>query len=144
MDEETRTHAEARLREATAAAGLLDPRDRFRERLKQLRQSDPDGFRRAVQYYEQHVLPGLAGGDPLLTWLEYGSFLGQLTSNGRLTCIDETGRALPFTQPLQPRALVLFIPEDTAVDALVAAEPLQPSAAQQATLDLLVHRKLAL
>jgi hypothetical protein len=144
MSSDLRTHAEARLAAAAAALGLADPRNPYRERLKQLRQSQPEAFERAVAHYEQDVLPLLAGEAPLDAWVEYGRFLGQITSNGRLTAIDASGHASPFRPPLRPDLLVLFLPEDTAAEALVAAVPARPAAAQQATLDLLVHRKLAL
>lgn len=144
MDAELRTRAEARLEQAAAALGLADPRAPLRQRLRQLRESHPDAFGRAVEHYEATVLPGLAGDDPIHAWLDYGRFLGQLTSNGRLTAIDATGRAAAFRPPLQQGTLVLFVPDDTSADVLVAASPLQCSAAQQASLDLLVHRRLGL
>jgi hypothetical protein len=144
MSTELRTHAEARLAAAAAALGLADPRQPYRDRLKQLRQSQPEAFERAVAHYERDVLPLLAGEAPLDGWVEYGRFLGQLTSNGRLTAIDASGRATPFRPPLQSDLVVLFLPDDTAAEALITAVPALPSAAQQASLDLLVHRKLAL
>jgi hypothetical protein len=144
MTTDVRSRAETRLTEAAAALHLADPRGPFRERLKQLRETDPEAFQRAVAHYEQDVLPGLAEGDVLAVWLEYGRFLGQLSGNGRLTAIDATGRSTVYRPPLAPGTLVLFLPEDTAVDALVAATPQQPSPAQQATIDLLVSRRLAL
>jgi hypothetical protein len=144
MDAQGRGRAEARLEEAAGALGLADPRGPLRERLRQLRESDPAAFERAVQHYEGTVLPALAGDDPIAAWLEYGRFLGQLRSNGRLTAIDSTGRATVYRPPLQPASLVLFMPEDTAVEPLVAAAPQDCTPAQQATLDLLVRRRLAL
>jgi hypothetical protein len=144
MSSELRTRAEARLAEAAAGLGLADPRAPLRGRLKQLREQHHAAFERAVAHYEGDVLPQLAGDDPIGAWLEYGRFVGQLTSNGRLTAIDATGRAASFRPPLQPATLVLFMPEDTAVEPLVVVAPAELSAAQQATIDLLVHRKLAL
>jgi hypothetical protein len=129
---------------AAAALQLGDPRGPLRERLKQLRTTDPEAFGRAVSHYEQEVLPALAEGDAMAVWLDYARWLGQLTGNGRLTCIDATGRAAPCRAPLEHGALVLFLPEDTAAQAFVAAAPLQPSPAQDATLELLVNRKLSL
>lgn len=144
MNSELRARAEARLADAAAALDLADPRTPFRERLKQLREGHPAAFDRAVSHYERTVLPLLAGDDPLGAWLEYGQFLGQLTSDGRLTAVDRAGAAAQFRPPLPAGTLVLFLPEDTSVAPLVTAAPREPSAAQQATLDLLVHRKLTL
>jgi hypothetical protein len=144
MDVISRAHAEARLEEAAAALRLADPRPALRERLRLLREAQPDAFRRAIDHYETTVLPALAGDDPLAAWLEYGRFIGQLTSNGRLTAIDSTGRAAPHRPPAAAGIVVLYLPEDTAVDALLLASPREPSAAQQAAIQLLVHRKLSL
>jgi hypothetical protein len=144
MDAETRVRAEARLAEAAAALQLADPRPPLRERLKMLRQKHPDAFSKAVEHYEQAVLPGLTADDPMPAWLDYARFLGQLTANGRLLAIGEDGVAAAFLPPLSPGALVLFIPDDTAVPAFVAAQPQRPSAAQQASMDLLVRGRLSL
>jgi hypothetical protein len=145
MSTDVKARAEARLAAAAAALQLADPRGPLRARLKQLRETQPDSFARAVAHYEEQVLPALADqDDALATWLEYVRQVGQLTSNGRLTTIDARGRAGPFKPPLQPGALVLFLPEDTAADALVAASPLEPSPAQAATIHLLVDRRLSL
>jgi hypothetical protein len=144
MEAERRGRAEARLQEAAAALGLADPRPALRERLRHLREAQPDTFRRAIEHYETAVLPALADQDALAAWLDYGRFIGQLTSNGRLTAIDGTGRAGAYRPPPAAGAVVLFLPEDTAVDALLVVAPAAPAPAQQATIDLLVHRRLAL
>jgi hypothetical protein len=144
MEAERRARAEARLQEAAAALGLADPRAPFRERLRSLRESQPEAFRRAVGHYEAEVLPALAGEEPLAAWVEYGHFLGQLSASGRLTAVDASGRATPWGPPAAAGTVVLYLPEDTAVEALLVAAPAEPSAAQRAAMDLLVHRKLTL
>ncbi|HSJ24489.1 MAG TPA: hypothetical protein VK929_07480 [Longimicrobiales bacterium] len=144
MDADTRARAEMRLTDAAAALGLADPRPPLRERLKQLRESRDAGFQQAVRHYEDAVLPRLADEEPLQAWLDYARFVGQLSSNGRLMAIDATGLATPVRGGLAGPALVLFLPEDTAVPPLVAAQPLDSSDAQQAARLLLVERKLAL
>jgi hypothetical protein len=147
MSTEVRTRAEARLTEAAAALQLADPRGPLRARLKQLREEQPETFGRAVAHYEEVVLPALAegdDGDAIAVWLEYGRWIGQLSSNGRLAAIDGTGRAAACKPPLPPASLVLFLPEDHAAAAFVAVAPLEPTPAQQATVELLVNRKLAL
>jgi hypothetical protein len=141
MDPDLRARAEARLAEAARAQGLADPRPAYRERLRHLRQSHPEAFDRAVEHFEQRVLPALAEHDPLPVWIEYGCFLAALTAEGKATRIDETGRAATWT-PDDPAGLVLFIPDDTASDVMVLCQPDALSAAQQATMTLLVERRL--
>jgi hypothetical protein len=143
MDAERRGRAEARLQEAAQALGLADPRPALRDRLRHLREAAPDAFRRAIEHYETTVLPALAEQDAIAAWLEYGRFVGQLTSNGRLTAIDRSGSAGEYRPPAAADAVVLFLPEDNAVDALLVVAPAAPAPAQQATIDLLVNRRLA-
>jgi hypothetical protein len=144
MDTAGRAHAEARLEAAAAALSIADPRPALRERLRLLRDTQPDLFRRAIEHYDAAVLPALAGTDPIVAWLEYGGYVGQLTANGRLTAVDPAGRAVPYRPPPGAGVVFLFLPEDNAVGALLVAAPLQPSPAQQATIKLLVDRKLSL
>ncbi|HEX2168645.1 MAG TPA: hypothetical protein VHG09_15520 [Longimicrobiales bacterium] len=141
MDSQLRARAEGRLAEAAQAQGVADPRPPYRERLRRLRQSQPEAFDRAIQHYEQHVVPALAGSDPLSTWIDYGRFLAQLDGEGRTVHVDEQGRATPWTTDA-PAGLVLFIPEEPASDVLVLCQPLESSDAQEATVRLLVERKL--
>lgn len=142
MDAQLRERAEARLTAAAAGLGLADPRPPYRERLRRLRETDPAAFERAVAHYEQNVLPALTTAEPLTTWLEYGKFL---TGDAvRTMAIDADGRAQPVAASVPLGGLVLLIPDEPSADVLIAATPLQPSPAQQATLDLLVSRSLAL
>lgn len=143
MDPELRTRAEDRLTDAARALGLADPRPPYRERLRLLRQTQPEAFASAIQHYEQRVLPELAADDPVPVWVEYGRYLGSLTSEGSVTRVDEQGRATAWTAEA-PAALVLFIPEETAGEVLVLCQPMAPTAAQQATMALLVERRLSL
>lgn len=141
---ELRARAEARLAEAAAAAACADPRPPLRDRLRDLKEAHPAAFERAIGHYEQVVLPGLAGAaEPLAAWIEYARFLGELTSPGRVLAVDATGWAGPYQAP-EPGQLVLFLPDDQAGAVLVALSPAAPTAAQQATIDLLVKHKLSL
>ncbi|MEX0907350.1 MAG: hypothetical protein WD054_03385 [Gemmatimonadota bacterium] len=142
MESELRARAESRLEQAAAELGLADPRPPYRERLRKLRESDPERFEAAIRHYEQVVLPAIAAGDALQAWLDYGAFLTGLT-RAELVVVDASGRATKCVPPIAPRALALFVPAETTVAPLVALAPLEPSAAQQATLDLLVHRQLS-
>jgi hypothetical protein len=144
MDAELRGRAEARLTAAAAAYGLADPRPPYRERLRVLRENHPAAFEQAIGHYEGVVLPELAAADPLETWAAYGSYLGGLTAGGRLLDIDASGRAAPWAPPFRAGSLILFVPDDTTSDVLVAVRPLEPSAAQSATIELLADRRLSL
>lgn len=145
MDPQLRQRAETRLQSAADRLNMRDPRQPYRDRLRLLREQHPDAFDRAVEHYETRVLPELAAADdPLDVWMRYGAFLAQLTATGRPWRIDSAGRASSLEPPLAPGDLVLFVPDDTASDVLVMAEPAAPSAAQNATIDLLVRRKLGL
>ena len=143
MDPQLRARAEARLEEAARSAGVADPRPPYRERLRTLRETRRPDFDRAIAHYDQNVLPALAGEDPLGTWIEYGRFLAGLDGDGRVSVVDEQGRATDW-MPGAPVGLVLFIPEDFASPVLVLCQPVAPSPAQEATVRLLVERKLSL
>jgi len=136
--------ADVRLDQAALAAGCADPRPPLRDRLRELKETHASAFERARTHYEQTVLPALAEhDDPLTAWVEYAGFLAQLTSPGRMLSIDATGLAAPYRAPAAG-LLVLFIPDDHAVGVLVALTPAALTPAQQATIDLLVNRRLSL
>jgi hypothetical protein len=142
MDSQLRSRAEASLVKAAEAQGLTDPRPSFREYLRALRQSRPQAFDQAVEHYEQNVLPALADAEPLTVWLEYGRYLASLTTAGKAIAVDASGRAAPWTREA-PAGLVLFVPDENAAEVMVLSQPVTPSPAQQATLTLLVERKLS-
>lgn len=124
---------------------LSDPRDGYRMRLRALRETRPELFDRATRHYQEEVLPALeAGGDAIETWIDYGRFLAELVAPGRIVTIDGTGSARPYAPPLPPRALVLHLPHDHEATTMALAEPIDPSAAQQAAYDLLVRGRLTL
>jgi hypothetical protein len=144
MASDLRARAEARLIEAAEALDLGDPRPPLRGRLKRLRETHPEAFASAVAHYENTVLAALARADAVTAWVDYGRFVGERTAAGQLTRIDAHGRASTFQPPLTRGSLVLFVPEDGADEVLPVVAPRQPSAAQQAALELLVHRRLEL
>ncbi len=139
--DDPRAAADARLEQALAAAGADDPRPAWRERLKALRQADADAFARAVDYFDHTLVSAIAGGaEPLAQWVAYGRFLAELGGRGRAMAVDGSGRAHPYDDAGPPTgALVLFLPEDTRRPALTLLAPAAPTAAQQATVDLLVR-----
>jgi hypothetical protein len=145
MSEDVRNRAEDRLSRAVAEGGFADPRPALRERLRALRETGGGGFDEARRHYEEQVLPALAtGADPLGAWIDYGAWLAALGAPGRVLAVDALGTAQAYRAPPGPGLLILHVPDDTAAGVLVLAAPAAPSAAQRATLDLLVNRKLAL
>jgi hypothetical protein len=145
MSDERRHRADVRLAEALARNGQADTRPVYRQRLRQLRESHPAAFERALHHYDDVVLPNLAGdADPIDTWIAYGAWLADLTAVGRLMSIQVGGRAVPFSSPYAPGQLVLHLPEDGQLPALALMFPAAPSSAQQAAYDLLVAGRVSL
>jgi len=139
--DDPRAAADARLEEAIAAAAAADPRPACRERLKALRQGDAAAFARALEYFDTTLVGRVAGGaEPLAQWVAYGRFLGELDCRGRTLVVDGSGRARPYEDAgPPPGSLVLFLPDEPQRPALPLLEPAAPTAAQKATLDLLVR-----
>jgi hypothetical protein len=145
MSSETKKLADERLTQGLAGRGALDARETYRALLRSLKAQSTDAFTKATRYYEQHVLPRLtADADPLDAWIDYGRIIGELSGTGRMMIVDETGRAAPYLAPLTPGNLVMFVPDDTRAGSFVAVEPAELSAAQRATVALLVEGRLTL
>jgi hypothetical protein len=141
----TKEQIDEQLRSAHEECGLADVREAYRERLRSLRASDENAFRQATEHYEREIVPRiLSGHDTIDGWIAYGARLCELTGQGRLVGVDESGRARPYEAPYQAGTLVLFVPGEKGGDVLAAAIPRVMTPAQQATVTLLVDRKLAL
>ena len=141
MTEDTAALADLRLAEALAERGARDPRDFYRERLRELKRVDTDAYEQAVAYYRDTLLPEVASGfDPLAAWMEYGRRLAASLAPGRTVTIDATGRSAPYEGP-SPDALVLHLPDAKGTRALLVGLPAEPSPAQRATYDVLVAGK---
>jgi hypothetical protein len=142
MSDELTQAADRALETALEETGARDPREFYRERLRELKDANPDGYREAVAYYRDTLIPTVGRGDaPALdAWTEYGRRLAEASAPGRTVSIDDTGRAHPWEGPDLTR-LVLHIPEDTAIRALVVGIPPTLSLAQRATFDVLVAGK---
>ncbi|MFV2007403.1 MAG: hypothetical protein ACC667_08145 [Longimicrobiales bacterium] len=143
MDESQNARAEERFEEALSTTGARDPREYYRERLKELRTSNPDAYRSAVQYYDATLLPSIADGDadPLEAWWEYGRRIAELSVDGRTVEIDPSGRSHPYCRPTPRDRMVLHLPAGTKGQALVVGLPTDLSPAQMANYDLLVAGK---
>jgi hypothetical protein len=139
--EEQKRRADARLEAAIAEAGLADPRDPCRARLRQLRSRDAGAFDRALAYYENELVPRVAGdGDPAAEWLAYAKMLAELSGSGHVVAVDGSGRARP-TSDAPAADLLLFLPENTSDPAMVLQSPADATPAQRATIQLLVDRR---
>ena len=142
MSDDTAAVAERKLEAALEAEGARDPREFYRERLRDLKQHDPEAYQGAVAYYRDTLLPSIASGDadPLDAWTEYGRTLASALAPGRTVCIDTTGRASPYEGPSRAD-LVLQIPSTKGGRAVLVALPAKLSGAQKATYDVLVRGK---
>ena len=138
-DDATAATADRILEEALERAGARDPRDFYRDRLRTLKESDPEGYRSAVAYYQDTLIPSVASGDaePLEAWTEYGRTLAEAVAEGRTVSIDATGRAHPYEGPMADH-LVLHLPDDRGTKALLVGLPPDLTRAQRATYDVLV------
>lgn len=142
-DDELTRRADLRFDSAREAAGARDPRDFYRQRLRELKERDPQAFRRAVDHYERTLIPAVAreDSDPLAEWLEYGRMLAELTAPGETVQIDPSGRASPYAVPIAIDRLILHLPTSGRERAIPVGLPPALSPAQRATFDLLVNRK---
>lgn len=142
MEEDRRQAADRRFAEAIATTGARDPRDFYRQQLRELREVNELGFRRAIDYYEKRLIPTVAeeGSDPLGEWLEYGRVLAEIRSPGRAVQIDATGRSRPYSRPVPVDALVLHLPTSSRETAIPIGLPPELSPAQRASFELLVRQ----
>ena len=139
-----RAAADRRLTEALAARSVADPRPQCREHLRRLKQSDPERYGEAVEYYEAELLPGIAEGtaDPVDAWLGFAAKLAAFQAPGRLVAVDRTGASGPAEAADPGRFLLLHLPDQPGGgvgSALQVSEPEEPSPAQRATRSLLVE-----
>jgi hypothetical protein len=146
MSDDVTAEADSRLEEALARSGARDPREFYRERLRELKQASPDGYAKAVAYYRDTLLPGVASGatEPLEAWTEYGRRLAESLAPGRTVVVDGTGRARPYRAPASRDGLVLHLPDGKGGRAILVGLPVGLTPAQRATYDVLVSGKLKL
>jgi hypothetical protein len=144
--DDLRARADARFERALADAGARDPREFYRNQLRDLKARDEGAYRRALAYFQERLIPAVAdeANDPLEEWVEYGRVLATLAMPGRTVQIDATGRAADYARPVPPDVLVLHLPERTSEKAIVVGLPAKMSPAQRASYDLLVRQTQAL
>ena len=147
MSDDLQTEADLRLEEALADTGARDPREFYRECLRNLKQADRRAYDEAVEYYREVLLPSLVKGvDPLPAWTEYGRRLATLTTPGRTVMVNQAGVAEPYLEPAPLDRLVLHLPEarGSASRAVVVGLPVELTRAQRAHYDLLVSGRMTL
>jgi len=143
MDKGLKKEADRRYEAALESSGARDPRDFYRKALRELRESNPVGYNRAVTHFQDVLVPSIASGesDPLRAWREYGRLIAEMTTAGRTVAIDETGRSHPFRSDEAMDRLVLHLPDAKGGRAILISLPSAPSSAQRAAYDLLVAGK---
>jgi hypothetical protein len=140
MDEALQSRADDLFEETLKKTNAKDPREFYRERLREMKVSDPDAYRAAVEYYQEDLIPSIAekGVNPLTAWREYGCRLAELSIPGKPVEIDSTGVTHRYQPPTPEDRMILHIPEGSKGRALVVGLPPELSPAQRATYDLLV------
>jgi hypothetical protein len=140
MKEDLSRRADERLEAALAESGARDPREFYRERLRELKRADTVAYEGAVAYYRDVLMPAVAGDgtDPIEEWTKYGGRLASSLAPGRTVAIDGTGRARPYDR-FERTELVLHLPDKGR--ALLVGLPGTLTDAQRATYDVLVSGK---
>ena len=142
MSDDLSRQADRMLESALAESGARDPREFYRERLRELKRASPRVYEKAVEYYQEVLIPEVASGDthPLLAWTEYGRRLTTMLAPGHTVNIDGSGRAQAYESPTRG-GLVLHFPDEKGSRALLVGLPDKLSPAQRATFDVLVSGK---
>lgn len=145
-DDDLQQTADRRLEEALARTDARDPREFYRERLRELKDRDPAAFERAVDHYRNVLLPAIAtdGEEPLEAWTEYGRTLAELEAPGRTVSIDGTGRSHAYERGHAGDRLILHMPRARNVPVLLVGLPAGLTPAQRATYDWLVAGRQSL
>lgn len=139
-----RERADRRFAEALREVGIPDPRERYRDWLRELRNRDETAFRKALEYFEQQLVPAVADpdSDPFREWTEYGLRLAQRLRPGSVVRVDASGLSRPADANAPLDELVLHLPTSTREKALPIRLPARLSPAQEATVELLVRQEV--
>ena len=141
MSQDLTAAADQLLTEALEASGARDPRDYYRERLKELKDIDPEKYDEAIEYYRDRLVPfgGSRETARLIAWTEYGKFLAESLMQGKTVSIDQDGLAHPYKPDASSGKLTLHLPQSGAGGrAVLVGLPNELSPAQKATYDVLV------
>ena len=130
---------------ALETTGARDPREGYREQLRQLRELSPEKYEDAATYYKGTLIPSIATGEmePLPAWTKYGRLLALALAPGETVQIDETGRASSYVEDssFDLSSMMLHLPTDMSSKATVVTLPPALSEAQKATYQVLVAGK---
>ena len=87
MDQTAKAEADRRFEEAVEAPGARDPRDFYRQALRDWKEPNPAGDARAVAHVRNVLGPGIASGDlePNGAWRETGRLIAEETAAGTTT-----------------------------------------------------------
>lgn len=145
MTDDLQRKADARFEAARAATGARDPRDYYRSRLRELRQSNPEGYADAVAYYQSTLVTSIVeqDADPLEAWQAFGLHLARTAAPGRAVAVDPAGRSRPFEPPGRAEDMILHLPDARNRRALLVGLPADPSTAQMAAYRWLVQGRRA-
>jgi hypothetical protein len=141
MEEGMKEKADRMFQEALKDSGLRDPRELYRQILRELKRADPARYDTLANHFQAVLVPSIASGqaEPLHAWREYGRLLAEAMAEGRTVAIDVTGRSHPYTPDVPMEWLLLHLPEAKSARAMVVSMPSEPSTAQKATYELLVR-----
>ena len=137
----SREAADALTQKALVAGGWADMRPIYRTMLRNLKLRDPSAFEEASRRFASEIEPAISAGErePVDAWVDYGAWIATRLGGGRLVKLDETGLAEPGEARPQPGNVLLFLPESGDGAAIPILQPAQPSAAQEAALELLTR-----
>ncbi len=143
MPDDLQERADVLFERRRAETGARDPRDHYRNRLRELKGTSPAAYEEAVAYYRDTLLPSIvsAEADPVAAWIDYGRRIANLAAEGRTVTVDATGRSHEYAFPAPTEHLVLHLPRSGRERAEAVGIPPEPSPAQQAAYDLLVARR---
>jgi len=135
---ELETPREAAYAEALARHGLADVQPLYRQLLLRLKAQDAAAYEKAVAHYKVEVESAVEEAeDPVAVWVAYGVWLAPRLAPGSLRAVNVDGLATPAESPPPLGPMLMHLPEDPKVRALVLAMPAEPSPAQQETAALL-------
>ena len=137
-DPSDRDQADEEYRAALSRHAMRDVQPIYRQFLRRLKARDTVLYEEAVERYQSDIMESAEGGSDLLhRWIDYGVWLAGRISPGQLIAVDREGRAeKPSARPpLGP--LLLHLPEASGERGIPIAVPAEPSAAQEATQQLL-------
>jgi hypothetical protein len=146
MNAELQERADTRFQSSLAERGARDPREFYRGLLRELKEADPEAYATMVEAWRTEVIEPIAGdeGDPLELWIRFGIRLAATLHPGQTVAVAEDGRRVPHSPPGDAGHLLLHFPDRARTRAIPLGIPVEPSAAQRATLDLLVNGKTKL